>query len=446
MQNEVQKEELLTYISSMREAVYQQDSHVFIGGFGRLHGQNSLGIERYGFQGVQHTLVYEGLAVALESPTWIERNGERIYAVLEDSDEIAALSIENDGEMVGLTLLSTVASSGKGPTHCAVAVDDLGAQHLLVANYTSGTIGVHPIGPDGSVSQATQVFEGEGSGPLPAQEGPHAHWILPLPDGRVLSTDLGADRIYVYRWDEGELQRVGFVAMPAGTGPRDLHLLPYCGKDLQSGSVSSDSTVHWAVAAVGEWSNTVTLLAADDSVGAEALRVIQTIPLGGAAQDQAASLVYVPKDVPGYVNSGNVTDHSGDLIGFAYIGLRGTNRIITLGYDGTRLVRLHDNDMSGSEYPVENAAENAANNAANNAAKETAHQVNTSLPENTSNWRISGVSSAGERPRQLNLVGNRLVAANEVSNSLAIFDLLESGKPELLATVPANSPTVILPL
>jgi len=68
-----------------------------------------------------------------------------------------------------------------------------------------------------------------------------------VPDGRVLTSDLGADRVYVHHWEHGELVREGEVVLEPGTGPRDQHLLP----------VASDDLAHdWRVAVVGEWGGT----------------------------------------------------------------------------------------------------------------------------------------------------------------------------------------------
>lgn len=63
----------------------------------------------------------------------------------------------------------------------------------------------------------------------------------------MLTSDLGADRVYVHHWEHGELVREGEVVLEPGTGPRDQHLLP----------VASDDLAHdWRVAVVGEWGGT----------------------------------------------------------------------------------------------------------------------------------------------------------------------------------------------
>ncbi|WP_241519712.1 lactonase family protein [Bifidobacterium callitrichidarum] len=452
-----------------------------IGGFGAARGSTCPGIESVSLQITNTdgahtdgthgapdpatpsvTLVKDGLLADVPSPTWLERDGDLLYAVLEDANEVAAFRIgRDDAANVGnaaddaatngsdermaapsLTELSRVAAQGVSPTHAAIAIDDLGAKHLIVACYADGHVSVFPIASDGSVLDATQVLTGEGHGPLPAQEGPHAHWILPLPDGRVLSTDLGADRIYVHRWNAGVLERVGAVVLAPGTGPRDMHLLP----------VAGDAATQWRVAVVDEWGDTVTLLGpkpvdtgdsckagmnlgvvsehTDDHGEAVAVRghsdgivVLQTVDLGGDPLDQAASLAFVPwsslrsgaSDGNGN-GSGKAVTHElasdseagSSVAGIAYVGLRGSERIVALSWDGERLSRL--------------------------------------APTNEPGWQGRGIDCGGSRPRHILPVGNLLLVANEVSNNLTVFRLAADGTPIHATDLPSGSPTVFVRL
>ncbi|KAB8294331.1 lactonase family protein [Bifidobacterium avesanii] len=372
---------------------------ILTGGFGSLQGSHSPGIERYvlGVDEDAVTVEHRELLSDVPSPAWLERDdnrdGDMLYAALENSNELAALRIERpQSDRVALTLVSRVPVPGVHPTHVAVTADDSGHRHAIVADYVDGTVVVFPVFADGSLGPAAQVLHGEGHGPLPAQEGPHAHWVLPLPDGRVLTTDLGADRIHVHRWHDGELTRVGAVTLAPGTGPRDMHVLP-----------SHDGSLRIAV--VDEWGDTVTVLGCDTNGGEPAdLQVLQTVDLGGDddPRDQAASLAYAP-DV---VIAGN--DGASAYPGFAYVGLRGSERIVTLRWDGDRLQRLAPIDAPG--------------------------------------WQGRGIFSGGSRPRHLRLIGRYLIAANEVSDDLSVFRIAPNGEPIPCGNVPVGSPAVILPL
>ena len=345
-----------------------------------------------------------GVLAELPSPSWLVRDGRMLYAMLENTDEIATLVLTGSHGSLLATLLAKVPSAGKGPTHAALAIDADGHRHLVVANYADGVIGIHPIDTAGRALAATQALRGEGHGPLPAQQGPHAHWVLPLPDGRVLTTDLGSDRVYVHRWRHNELVRVGAVTLAPGTGPRDLHLLP-----------GADGI--WRVAVVGEWGNTVTLLSdqseasghgTDDHTDerADGFHTVQTVDLAADRKDQAASLAFVPDEVLKGVfgeHTSQVTTHH---TGVAYVGLRGSNRIVALRWDGQRLQR------GGSA--------------------------------GTAAWMGHGIPVGGGRPRQIVTVGRLLVAADETGDALAMFTLSHDGEPKVAGRVPAGSPTVVL--
>ena len=79
----------------------------------------------------------------------------------------------------------------------------LQGRYCLVANYETGNLCVLPIQGDGSLGEATDTVQFSGSGPNPErQEGPHAHMVMPSPDGGfILAVDLGTDRLMAFRLD-----------------------------------------------------------------------------------------------------------------------------------------------------------------------------------------------------------------------------------------------------
>jgi 6-phosphogluconolactonase len=157
-------------------------------------------------------------------------SGRFLYAVNEDTsssgtDHLTAFAVGDANSPERLRAIGTVSSQGLAPCHLSI---DASGKWLFVANYSSGTIAVYPIHPDGRLARARQVVQQKGSGPVAArQKSAHAHEVMLSPDGRfLLSVDLGADRIFVYRFEattgtltpNGEPQ----VALPAGFGPRHL--------------------------------------------------------------------------------------------------------------------------------------------------------------------------------------------------------------------------------
>jgi 6-phosphogluconolactonase len=160
----------------------------------------------------------------------IHPNGRVLYAVDElekyngkASGAVSAFAIAHDTG--ALTRQNEQASEGAAP--CFVSVDRSG-RVVLVANYTGGSVALLPIKADGSLAPAASVVQHTGTGPnVERQEAPHAHSIIVDPSNRfVLSADLGADRVFVYRLDlDGKsLRHVegGDAVMRAGAGPRHL--------------------------------------------------------------------------------------------------------------------------------------------------------------------------------------------------------------------------------
>ncbi|QCP54854.1 lactonase family protein [Trinickia violacea] len=137
--------------------------------------------------------------------------------------------------------ISTVNSQGAGPVYLSLHPN---GRFLLVANYNSGSVAVLPVAIDGVLGEAVSVqapqapagaqhaAEGvPGSFAISDHDGPHAHTIVPSPDGRfAISTDLGVDRTYVWKFDEatGALSPNDppFVAASAGAGPRHVAFHP----------------------------------------------------------------------------------------------------------------------------------------------------------------------------------------------------------------------------
>jgi 6-phosphogluconolactonase (cycloisomerase 2 family) len=214
--------------------------------------------------------------VELQSPAFLAQADGVLYALLEGTRQIAAVSIADQ------TVLATADTGGQWPCHVGIY-----GETLVVANYHDGTIGVLASDP----LSLTAVLGAAGSGPHPSQDGPHAHSSIELEPGVVVSADLGADELRIHALVDGELERLGDYALPAGTGPRDLLRHP-------SGLLY----------VLGEHGRSIIILEWVD----EQLRFVDSCGLPGAVDgDQAAALA--------------LSD-----AGFLYAGLRGSNLISVL--------------------------------------------------------------------------------------------------------------------
>jgi len=157
-----------------------------------------------------------------------------LYAVNEvqefagrKSGAVSAFAVDQrTGE---LRLLNQQPSLGADP--CYVDVD-AGGRFVLIANYTGGNVMVLPVRRDGSLGEAADMKQYQGSSVnRERQEGPHAHCIVLDPANRfAYSCDLGTDRIMIFRFDSrtGKLlpaeQR--WVQVKPGAGPRHLAFQP----------------------------------------------------------------------------------------------------------------------------------------------------------------------------------------------------------------------------
>src|SRR5687767_9864066 len=130
-------------------------------------------------------------------------NRRYLYAVNEveefagkKSGAVSAFAVDRrTGE---LRFLNQQPSLGGSP--CYVVVDRTG-KFVLVANYSGGNVAVLPVRNDGSLGEATDMKQDQGSSiNVDRQKGPHAHCIVLDPDNRfAYACDLGTDKIMIYR-------------------------------------------------------------------------------------------------------------------------------------------------------------------------------------------------------------------------------------------------------
>jgi 6-phosphogluconolactonase len=212
---------------------------------GDAHGE---GIYRFEMNPVNGELSQPILAAKTRNPSWISIHPSRkyLYAINEINDydgktgSVSAFAI--DATSGGLTALNTVSSAGPGPAHMSV---DASGRYIFLANYVGGSIAVLPILVGGSLGSALDTHQDsgalgsmhatnapKGSFAISGHDAPHAHMIAADPQNRfILSTDLGQDRIYVYRFNSatGKLtpsDSTPFVSLPSGDGPRHFTFHP----------------------------------------------------------------------------------------------------------------------------------------------------------------------------------------------------------------------------
>ncbi|MFF2885404.1 lactonase family protein [Paenibacillus sp. NPDC057967] len=159
-------------------------------------------------------------------------DGKRLYAAKEieasngvAGGEVVAIAIQTDSGLLGevTSLASTV-----GAHPCYISVNEAGTA-LYAANYTGGSISLHPLTADGELEAASAVMQHECEpGPVAdRQEKPHAHCVSPVPGTPyVCAVDLGMDAVVTYRQEGRTLVKTDETAFFRGAGPRHIAYHP----------------------------------------------------------------------------------------------------------------------------------------------------------------------------------------------------------------------------
>ncbi|NAT26260.1 lactonase family protein [Pseudomonas syringae] len=198
----------------------------------------SEGIYRFGFNSQTGMIDAKPLQVIKsDNPSWLTLSKDQryLFAVNENGpgqkDVVGKVSsFAIDSKTRQITPINQVQSRGEEPTHSSLSYD---GRYLFVANYAvnpdpGGALTVVPVGKDGTLSEAVQVLPlGPGSKVNNERQlSSHVHLAVPTPDNKyVVSADLGADKLFVYRYDASQpkpLQpaKVPTVQLPGGSGPR----------------------------------------------------------------------------------------------------------------------------------------------------------------------------------------------------------------------------------
>ena len=279
------------------------------------------------------------LAAKIENPSWIEIHPSRkyLYTINEVTNfrgkngAVTAYAID---EATGdLTLINQSSTEGPGPAHLSI---DSAGKYVFVANYLGGCIAVLPIHDDGSLGAAVDVHRDlgnvgsihathacPGSFAISGHDASHAHMILPDPRNRfILHTDLGQDRLYIYRFDSstGKLTPAAtpFEQLPTGDGPRHFAFHP---------------NGHWLYT-VQEEGSTVVFFHYDGENGAVSpQQTISALPAGFVGTNYCSEIVI---------------SHNGKFL-YAANRLHNTIAVFAIGTEG-RLTHIGDTPTM-SDYP-----------------------------------------------------------------------------------------------
>lgn len=246
-----------------------------------------------------------GTAVETASPSYLLRHGEHVYAVAEGAGTVSSFRRTGEHSLAGD---GSAPSGGRWP--CSL---DAFGEGIAVANYFDGVVALVRLDESGAAQGLGASQHGDGSGPHERQEGPHAHTVLALDGTRLLSVDLGSDRVLVHG---AGLAVEASLALPPGTGPRDIVRHPSGLFYLLSELSNELFVLRWTGAA---------------------LELVSSVAVPGAGEG----------------DQGSAISFWGDYV---YTGVRGSSRIAMFRADGSRLDPLGWVSSEG-EWPRHHAVD-----------------------------------------------------------------------------------------
>jgi len=273
------------------------DMLVFIGtytepilfGTGKILQGKGQGIYAYRLDPASGRLEFVSKTTGIVNPSYLALDASQafLYAVSElktyqgkPSGTVSAFAVERATGQ--LALLNTQLTHGTDPCHVVV---DGRRKHVFVANFMSGSVCVLPVRDDGTLGEACDFVQHQGSSIDPRrQSGPHAHSVtLDAANRFAFVPDLGLDKVLTYRFDpkRGMLEpnATPWVKAKPGSGPRHLSFHP-------------DGRFAYLV---NELDSTVAVLSYDSAAGSfEHLQTLPTLPDGFAGESTCADLHVSP--------------------------------------------------------------------------------------------------------------------------------------------------------
>ena len=178
--------------------------------------------------GIQHYTFENGVLTLadteyIKKPMYTVLGGDIMHVIIKelDAEGGGALTYRLDGDGRLCDRSQIISTLGLVPCH----------HHLkngkeYVVNYVSGSIVRLP--------DVIKTHSGRGVHPT-RQEKAHTHFVTSAPDGRILCTDLGIDKIVIY---DDDLNEISHIRLHDGAGPRHLVFSKdgntlYCANELE---------------------------------------------------------------------------------------------------------------------------------------------------------------------------------------------------------------------
>jgi len=169
-------------------------------------------------------------SVASQRPSslTLDTTGQYLFAVNEidqfqglPTGSVESFGVEPGTGHLGLISRKPLSLSATMPRQFALSPN---GRYLVVAVYGGGLYNVLSVRSNGEIGGITQVIKEVGySVHRERQSSAHTHSVVFHPSGEFLiGTDLGADRINVFRFEDGYMTPVHRVPTACGSGPAGL--------------------------------------------------------------------------------------------------------------------------------------------------------------------------------------------------------------------------------
>ena len=226
------KNHLLLIILLATFQMFSQSTYVFLGSYCKDKTAESILV--YQLDTVNGKLTKIASAKDIINPSFltVSPNGKYVYACTDTKtpNSGSVSSFEFNPQNKSLVFLNKQSSGGENPVYVSVHKS---GKWLVNANYTEGSVSVHPLLKNGKIDSIAQNFKYmDGSVNKERQTRSHVHSAIFSPQFDYLFLpDLGADKIRCYQFDETKKQPLvetknPFVKTDLESGPRHLTFHP----------------------------------------------------------------------------------------------------------------------------------------------------------------------------------------------------------------------------
>ncbi|MBF4518239.1 lactonase family protein [Flavobacterium sp. ANB] len=229
-------------------SIFSQNTYVFLGSYNRDKEAESILVYQLDTLNGKLSKVTSVKNIINPSYLTLSSNGKFLYACTDTKTPNAGSvsSFEFNPENKSLTFLNKQGSGGENPVYVSVHKS---GKWLVNANYTEGSVSVHPLLENGRIDSIAQNFQyTDGSVHKERQTRSHVHSAVFSPQNDFLFLpDLGADKIRSYQFDENQKQPLietknPFTKTDLQAGPRHFTFHPnqkfgYCIEEM-AGAIS----------------------------------------------------------------------------------------------------------------------------------------------------------------------------------------------------------------